>query len=112
MTLEELRAELRECLFTPAERNALEAELIDLIRQRNEALAAEEEGISPSSYDLRYGVVRGRSSVQNILDGYGWRKSRRFDGLRPSRAGVSLTFNVPKPAILVSAPVTAASAIA
>lgn len=41
MTLEELRAELRECLFTPAERNALEAELIDLIRQRNEALAEE-----------------------------------------------------------------------
>ncbi|WP_420738244.1 hypothetical protein [Bradyrhizobium japonicum] len=43
-TIEELRAELRECLFTPAERKALEAELADLIRQRNEALAAEEEG--------------------------------------------------------------------
>ncbi|WP_314963812.1 hypothetical protein [Bradyrhizobium cosmicum] len=42
--IEELRAELRECLFTPAERKALEAELADLIRQRNEALAAEEEG--------------------------------------------------------------------
>ena len=43
-TIEELRAELRECLFTPAERKVLEAELADLIRQRNEALAAEEEG--------------------------------------------------------------------
>lgn len=43
-TVEELRAELRECLFTPTERKALEAELADLIRQRNEALAAEEEG--------------------------------------------------------------------
>lgn len=43
-TIEKLRAELRECLFTPAERNALEAEPVDLIRQRNEALAAEEEG--------------------------------------------------------------------
>ncbi|GLR87636.1 hypothetical protein [Bradyrhizobium iriomotense] len=43
-TIEELRAELRDCLFTPAERKALEAELADLIRQRDEALAAEEEG--------------------------------------------------------------------
>ncbi|WP_165421522.1 MULTISPECIES: hypothetical protein [unclassified Bradyrhizobium] len=43
-TIEELRAELRECLFTAAERKAIEAELADLIRQRNEALAAEEEG--------------------------------------------------------------------
>lgn len=43
-TIEELRAELRECLFTPMERKALEAELADLIRQRNEAFAAEEEG--------------------------------------------------------------------
>jgi hypothetical protein len=42
-TVEELRAELRECLFTPAERKALEAELADLIRQRNEALVDEEE---------------------------------------------------------------------
>lgn len=43
-TIEELRAELRECLFTPTERKALEAELADLIRKRNEAFAAEEEG--------------------------------------------------------------------
>ena len=43
-TIEELRAELRECVFTPSERKALEAELADLIRERNEALAAEEEG--------------------------------------------------------------------
>ncbi|MCP1845766.1 hypothetical protein ACVIHI_008769 [Bradyrhizobium sp. USDA 4524] len=42
--IEELRAELRQCLFTPAERKALEAELADLIRQRNEALALEDEG--------------------------------------------------------------------
>lgn len=41
-TVEELRAELRECVFTPAERKALEVELAELIRQRNEALAAEE----------------------------------------------------------------------
>ena len=41
-TIEELRAKLRECLFTPAERKALERELVELIRQRNEALAAEE----------------------------------------------------------------------
>ena len=41
-TIEELRAELRECLFTPAERMALEVELAELIRQRNKALAAEE----------------------------------------------------------------------
>jgi hypothetical protein len=41
-TIEELRAELRECVFTPAERKALEVELAELIRQRNEALAAEE----------------------------------------------------------------------
>lgn len=40
-TIEELRAELRECVFTPAERRALERELAELIRQRNEALAAE-----------------------------------------------------------------------
>ncbi len=43
-TIEELRAELRDCLFTPAERKALEAELADLIRQRDEAITAEEEG--------------------------------------------------------------------
>ncbi|MBR0866934.1 hypothetical protein ACVIWV_010188 [Bradyrhizobium diazoefficiens] len=43
-TIEELRAELRDCLFTPAERKALEAELAELIRRRDEALAAEEEG--------------------------------------------------------------------
>ncbi len=43
-TVEELRAELRECLFTPAERKVLEAELADLIRRRNETLAAEEAG--------------------------------------------------------------------
>lgn len=42
--IEELRAELRDCVFTPAERKALEAELADLIRQRDEALAAEDEG--------------------------------------------------------------------
>ena len=42
--IEELRAELRECLFTPAERKALEAELADLIRQRNETFADEDEG--------------------------------------------------------------------
>ena len=41
-TIEELRAELRECVFTLAERNAHEVELAELIRQRNEALAAEE----------------------------------------------------------------------
>ncbi|WP_187435515.1 hypothetical protein [Bradyrhizobium cytisi] len=41
-TIEALRAELRECVFTPAERKALEVELAELIRQRNEALAAEE----------------------------------------------------------------------
>lgn len=41
-TVEELRAELCECVFTPAERKALELELAELIRQRNEALAAEE----------------------------------------------------------------------
>ena len=41
-TIEELRAELRECLFTPAERMALEVELAELIRQSNKALAAEE----------------------------------------------------------------------
>jgi hypothetical protein len=41
-TIEELRAELRDCLFTPAERKALELELAELLRRRNEALAAEE----------------------------------------------------------------------
>ena len=41
-TIEELRAELRGCVFTPTERKALEVELAELIRQRNEALAAEE----------------------------------------------------------------------
>jgi hypothetical protein len=46
-TIEELRAELRECVFTPAERKALERELAELIRRRNEALAAEGGGISP-----------------------------------------------------------------
>ncbi|UPK31003.1 hypothetical protein [Bradyrhizobium sp. 195] len=40
--IEELRAELRDCVFTPAERKALEIELAELIRQRHEALAAEE----------------------------------------------------------------------
>ncbi|MCS3695055.1 hypothetical protein ABIF07_000253 [Bradyrhizobium elkanii] len=40
--IEELRAELRECVFTPAERMALEGELAELIRRRDEALAAEE----------------------------------------------------------------------
>lgn len=34
------------------------------------------------------------------------------DGLRPSRAGLSLTLNLPNPGRLVSAPLTAASAIA
>ena len=43
-TIEELRAELRDCLFTPAERKALQAELAELIRQRDEAIAAEKEG--------------------------------------------------------------------
>ena len=41
-TIEEVRAELRGCVFTPAERKSLEVELAELIRQRNEALAAEE----------------------------------------------------------------------
>lgn len=39
-TIEELRAELRDCLFAPLERKVLEAELTELIRQRNAALAA------------------------------------------------------------------------
>ncbi|MEY9120652.1 hypothetical protein [Bradyrhizobium yuanmingense] len=34
--IEELRAELRDCLFSPAERKALEAQLAKLIRQRNQ----------------------------------------------------------------------------
>ena len=41
-TIEELRAELRGCVFTSAERKALELELAELIRQRDEALVAEE----------------------------------------------------------------------
>ena len=41
-TLEEVRAELRGCVFTRAERKSLEVELAELIRQRDEALAAEE----------------------------------------------------------------------
>ncbi len=41
-TIEELRPELRACLFTPEERKMLEAELADLIRQRDEAVASEE----------------------------------------------------------------------
>ena len=40
--IEELRAELRDCVFTSAERNKLELELAELIRQRDEALAAGE----------------------------------------------------------------------
>ncbi len=39
--IEELRAELRECLFTVKERRALEAELAELIRQRDEVVAFE-----------------------------------------------------------------------
>ena len=35
-----LRAELRDCAFTPAERKVLELELAELIRQRDEALAS------------------------------------------------------------------------
>lgn len=35
-TIEEVRAELRGCVFTPAERKALEAQLAELIRQRNQ----------------------------------------------------------------------------
>ncbi|WP_200844608.1 hypothetical protein [Bradyrhizobium sp. USDA 3458] len=34
--IEELRAELRDCLFSLAERKALEAQLAELIRQRNQ----------------------------------------------------------------------------
>ncbi|KQT22730.1 hypothetical protein ASG57_25965 [Bradyrhizobium sp. Leaf396] len=34
--IEELRAELRDCLFSPAERKALEAQLAELIRQRTQ----------------------------------------------------------------------------
>ncbi|MBB4383701.1 hypothetical protein [Bradyrhizobium sp. SBR1B] len=34
--IEELRAELRDCWFSPAERNALEAQFAELIRQRNQ----------------------------------------------------------------------------
>lgn len=41
-TIEELRAELRHCLFTPDERLVLDAELAELIRQRDEALVSEE----------------------------------------------------------------------
>lgn len=41
-TIEELRAELRHCLFTPEERLVLDAELAKLIGQRDEALASEE----------------------------------------------------------------------
>lgn len=41
-TIEELRAELRHCLFTPDERRVLEAELAKFIRLRDEALASEE----------------------------------------------------------------------
>ncbi|MHA6732326.1 hypothetical protein [Devosia sp. A369] len=40
--IEELRAELRHCLFTPEERLVLDAELTELIRQRDEALVSEE----------------------------------------------------------------------
>lgn len=41
-TIQELRAELRACLFSAKERKVLETELADLIRQRDAALAAEE----------------------------------------------------------------------
>ncbi|MFG1428883.1 hypothetical protein [Roseixanthobacter glucoisosaccharinicivorans] len=48
-TVEELRAELRNCLFTAAERKALEVELADLIRQRNAASADEESAADQTS---------------------------------------------------------------
>ncbi|BBC03838.1 hypothetical protein [Bradyrhizobium elkanii] len=35
-TIEELRAELRDCLFSAAERKALETQLAELIRLRNQ----------------------------------------------------------------------------
>jgi hypothetical protein len=41
-TIEELRAELRHCLFTPEDRQAFEDELAKLIEQLDEALASEE----------------------------------------------------------------------
>ncbi len=41
--VEELRAELRNCLFTAAQRKALEAELAELIRWRNEASRSSDE---------------------------------------------------------------------
>lgn len=41
-TIEELRAELRDCLFCPAERKALEAQLAELIRQRDQATASDD----------------------------------------------------------------------
>ena len=41
-TIEDLRAELRDCLFSPAERKALEAELAELIRQRDEAITSDD----------------------------------------------------------------------
>lgn len=42
-TIEELRAELRDCVFTSTERMALELELAELIRERDEALKPRRE---------------------------------------------------------------------
>ncbi len=63
-TLEELRAELRGCVFTPAERKALEVELAELIRQRNEALAAE-EGHKSSRQPTKGSEVIANNAVPN-----------------------------------------------
>lgn len=41
-TIEELRAELRDCLFSPTERKALETQLAELIQQRDRATPSDD----------------------------------------------------------------------
>ena len=52
-TIEELRAELRDCLFSPGERKALEAQLAELIRQRNQPITSG----GASSADQRFSTA-------------------------------------------------------
>ena len=50
--IEELHAELRDCLFSPAERKALEAQLAELIRQRNQPTTS-----GDASFDQRFSTA-------------------------------------------------------
>lgn len=111
-TIEELRAELHECVFTPAERRRWNASWPNSSVNATK-LSQPRRGCKPPRLVSYHAPSLGPAAASrtSLLVLAGVKVSfleaaiaivAPVDGLRPSRAGLSLALNLPKPGRLVS----------